>query len=68
MFMLRALLFAYEDREQITKLVLETLNRLRVACNEEKSSKGLWELIYTFMTDIVTKNMKVDELVAERLS
>ena len=32
MFMLRALFFAYEDRDR----ELETLNRLHVACNGEK--------------------------------
>ena len=66
-FMLRALFFANEDREQISRLVIETFNRLHVACNREKTSKELWGNIYAFMTDSVTKNLKVEKLVAERL-
>ena len=58
MFVLRALFFAYEDREQINNLVLEALNRLQVVCNGEKTSKELWEHFYAFMTDAVTKKFK----------
>ena len=68
MFMLRILFFAYEDREQITKLVFETLNRLHVECIREKTSKELWENMYAFRTDAVTKNLKVEELVSEMLA
>ena len=55
MLMLRALFFAHEDHEQVTKLVIKTLNRLHVACNGEKTFKELWEVIYASMTDGVTK-------------
>ena len=64
---LRALFFAYEDREQITKLVVETLHRLSAATGNKFSSKTLWENIYSFMTDAVTKNLKVEYAVATAL-
>ena len=68
MFMLRALYFEYEDHEQIIKLVLKTFNLLHITCNWEKTFKELWEVIYASMTDGVTKNLKIEKLVAERLS
>ena len=40
---LRALLFASEDRMQITKLLIDTLQRLPTASNGSSSAKGLWE-------------------------
>ena len=67
MIRLRALFFAYEDREQITKLIVETLNRLSVATAGEFSPKILWENIYAYMTDSVSKNLKVEYAVAEIL-
>lgn len=45
MLMLRALFFAYKDREQITKLDLGTLNHLHFQCNREKSFKEVEELV-----------------------
>lgn len=60
--------FACEDSEQVTELVLEILYYLHVAYNGEKSSKAFWDLIYAFMTDTITKNLKVEELVAEKSS
>lgn len=40
---LRALLFASEDRMQITKLLIDTLQRLSTASNGSSSAKELWE-------------------------
>ena len=68
MYCLRALFFAYEDREQITKLIVETLKRLSVATGGTYSPKDLWENVYSFMTDAVTKNLHVENLVAEALN
>ena len=65
---LRALFFAYEDREMIVKLFVETLERLSVATGRKSSPKELWENIYAIMTDAVTKNLKIEEFVAERLN
>ena len=67
MFTLRALTFAYEDRNQIAKLVLETFERLATATNGSSSAKDLWENVTAFMTDAVSKNLKVEYLVAEKL-
>ena len=67
MFPLTALFFAYEDRQQITDLVLQTLNRLSVALDNLKSPHQLWENIYAFMMDSVTKNLKVEAAVSETL-
>ena len=56
MYRLRALFFAHEDREQITKLFFETLNRLAVALDNDTTPKDRWENIYALMTDAVTKS------------
>ena len=47
MYRLRALFFAYEDREQIIKLFVETLQRLAVASGNAVTAKELWENIYS---------------------
>ena len=39
MLSLRALFFAYEDRQQITKLIVETLERLSIATGGEFTAK-----------------------------
>ena len=68
MFRLCALFFAYEDRDQIVKLIVETLQRLSVAADDEHvKPKSLWGNIYALMTDAVTKNLKVEEAVAREL-
>ena len=66
-FYLRALFFAFEDREQIVKLFVETLKRLSVATGGVASPQHLWENIYSFMTDSVHKNLKIEYGVAEVL-
>ena len=50
---LRALFFAFEDRQQIIKLVVETLQRLAVASGNRATPKELWEKIDAFMSDAV---------------
>jgi hypothetical protein len=67
MFPLRALTFAYEDREQIKTLIIETFKRLATATNNIVTSEMLWRKIDAFMTDAVSKNLKVEYLVAEEL-
>ena len=69
MYRLRALFFAHEDREQIAKLFIETLNRLAVALDNDTTPKDLWENIYIYalMTDAVAKNLKVETAVAKEL-
>jgi len=68
MFRLRALFFAFEDRNQITLLITETLKRLAVATGDESATAAkLWSNIYAVMTDAVTKNLKIEEEVAKAL-
>ena len=67
MFNLRALEFAYEDRKQIAKLIVETLKRLSVATGGKSSATELWCKVYAFMTDATTKNLEVETLVSEML-
>ena len=68
MISLRPLFFAYEDREQIIKLVVQTLERLSVAASKlNVTASDLWEKIDAIMTDSVSKNLKIEEGVAEAL-
>ena len=64
-FYLRALFFAFEDRQQIVKLIVETFKRLSVATGGTSSPKNLWENITSFMTDAVVKNLKVEDEVSK---
>ena len=69
-FKLRPLFFAYEDRVQIIRLIVETYNRLAAAINTEDdpcSVKFLWEKTTSLMTDSVSKNLHIGEGVAEKL-
>ena len=54
-FVLKPLFFAYEDREQITELLIESLRRLATAASLETANKvsvnDLWIQIDSFMTD-----------------
>jgi hypothetical protein len=70
-FNLRPLYVAYEDRSNITLLLLETYKRLSVAASHVKgkeiSAKELWEKTDDLMTDSVSKNMGVTDLISEKL-
>ena len=50
MLTVRALTFAFEDREQIAKIILEIWTRLSAATGGVASDKCLWENITAFMT------------------
>lgn len=67
LYPLRAILLTYETREQIADIIVESLNRLSVAGGDEKTARELWENIYAYMSDSVTKNIGVPEIVAEKL-
>ena len=71
-FNLRPIFFAYEDRENIACLVIETYNRLAIAASistaEGVTAVMLWEKTTSFMTDSATKNLYVNELVAKYLN
>ena len=66
-FRLRHLFFAYEDREQITELFVETLKRLSAAIsiaeNQDIPPSDLWGKIDALMTDIVTKNLNIEDSI-----
>ena len=60
-------LIIYEDRQQIAKLIVETLKRLSVASGGTSSVTDLWGNIYAIMTDAVTKNLHIEDEVAKML-
>ena len=66
MISLRLLFFAFEDRMQITKPIIETLQWLSTVFNGSGSAKELWE-IDTSMTNAASKNLKVGIEVARML-
>ena len=61
--------FAYEDRKQISPLIIETYHRISSALilDDNLATAELWEKTTAFMTESVNKNLKVEELVAETL-
>ena len=70
-FRLRPIFFAYEDRENIAYLIVESFCRLAdsvsIHLNIVVVSKYLWEKTNNFMTDSVSKNLGVIDLVADML-
>lgn len=69
-FSLRPIFFAYEDRDQIIRLITETYNRLSLTLSMDDfpaTAKELWEKITAIMIDSVSKNLKVEDGVAECL-
>ena len=70
-YVLRPLLFAYEDRNQIEELLVETYSRLSVAASVDKQENitpaALWEKTDAIMTDSVSKNLKIEDLIGESL-
>ena len=57
--------FAFEDRQNISKLIVETLYKLSVTVGT--TLKTIWELINGFMTGLFTENLQVEHLLAEEL-
>ena len=58
MISLHPLKFAYEDREQIISLIVESFQRLSVAVSKLKvTASDLWENVAGIMTDSPTKNL-----------
>ena len=70
-YVLRPLFFAYEDRKQIAELLVETYSRLSVAASVDKQENitpaVLWEKTDAIMTDSVSKNLKIEDLIGESL-
>ena len=71
-YVLRPIFFAYGDREQITELLVETYNRLAVAASVVASivisPAALWEKTDAIMTDSVSKNVHIEDLIGEALN
>ena len=68
MISLRPLFFAYEGREQMISLIVESLKRLKVTVNKlNVTASNLLEKIDVIMTDAVSKNLKIENGVAEAL-
>lgn len=66
MISLCPLFFAYEDREQIIYLMFESLKRLSLAANKlNVAASNLWEKTDAIMTHVVSKNLKIEDGVAE---
>ena len=68
MISLRPFRFGYEDREQIISLIVESFQRLSVTVSNLKvTASDLWEKVDAIMYNSPTKNLKVEDGVAEML-
>ena len=62
--------FAYEDRKQIACLITEAYHQLSSALtlhDNPATAKEIWEKSTALITDLVSKNLNVEELVGEAL-
>ena len=73
-YRLRSLFFAYEDREQITNLFIETCKRLSLILNAITNNlsspitpAALWHKTDALMIDAVTTNLKIEDNIATAL-
>ena len=70
-FRLRPLFFAYEDRDQITELFVETFKRLSISANvfENRNTTPaiMWEKVDSLMTDTVTKSLRTKDTISNAL-
>ena len=64
-FRLRPLSMAVETRENITSLIVASLKRLSIA--GETSTIELWKKVTALMTDSVSKNLHLEEQIANTL-
>ena len=68
MFRMRQLTLALENRENITRLMVEILKRLSLATSKRASQRDLWRKVFAFMTDSVAKNLHIESQIAASLS
>ena len=69
-FVLCPLFFAFEDRAQTVKLLVETYERLALLVDSNQGSttaKDLWEKTLIIMTDSVQKNLHIEKGIAKEL-
>ena len=69
MLSVRPLFFAFENRDQIVSLIVETFKRLSASVSDklDVSPSQLWEKVDAIMTDAVTKNLEVEKYAADEL-
>ena len=58
--LIQPILFVYEIEDQIYALNVETLNRFSAAVSYKLSAKGHWEKVDAYMSDSVTKTLKLN--------
>ena len=57
-----------KKRQNIPRLIVETYRQLTLSLSDiEVSTKDLWEKTTAIMTDSVSKNLKIEDGVAEQL-
>ena len=70
-FRLRPIFVAHEDRDNIVRLIIVTYDRLALAATimstKSVSSLYLWKMTNSIMTDAVSKNLLIEDGVAEKL-
>ena len=70
-YRLRPIYFAFEDREQITNLFVETFGKLtatlKVYHDQTLQPKTIWEKSDAIVTDAVAKNLQIEEIIAKAL-
>ena len=67
---MRPLFFAFEDRAQIVKLLVETCEHLALLVDsnqESATAKNLWEKTSIIMTDSLEKNLHIEKGIAKEL-
>ena len=70
-YSLRSIYFSYEDKKNIAHLITETYSRLATAAStalkEKVTPSQLWNNTSAFMTDAVSKNLGVENIVSQNL-
>ena len=69
-FVLHPLFYAFEDKAQIVKLLVETYKHLALLVDSNQRSataKDLWEKTSIIMTDSVEKNLHIEKGIAKEL-
>lgn len=70
-FVQRLILFAFENRKQITELLTKTYKQLSAAVSVAKgyhiSAGSLWEKTDALLTDAASKNLEIEGMIATSL-
>ena len=68
LFRMRPLTLALENRENISRLIVEVIKRLSLATCGHASQEDLWQKVFAFMTDSVAKNLQIESQIAATLN